>query len=279
MLRHAAIFALCLAGLSAPLWAQQPAANPPPITEGNARLVVTFDPAVVARGRDLFVASCGFCHGRDARGTGVGPDMTTSSVVLNDEGGKGLGQFLQVGRPQKGMPPFPGLSAEQVSDIATFLHSAVAEAHSRAFKPGANVVVGDAAAGQAYFNGAGKCSTCHSPDKDLKGIGSKLDGATLQDRIVYPGARGSGTSPLPVETPKTVKVTLSSGQVVSGTLVSITDFYVTLTDANGNRRSFARDNDAPKVEVSDPLQAHLDLMTKLTDKDMHDLTAYLATLK
>jgi cytochrome c oxidase cbb3-type subunit III len=281
MPRHAAIFVLCLAGLcAAPLPAQQPAAStPPPLQEGSVRNVPKFDPAAVSRGHDLFAASCGFCHGRDARGTGAGPDMTTASVVLNDEGGKGLTQFLQTGRPQKGMPAFPGLSAEQVSDIAAFLHSAVAETHSRSFKSGASILVGDSAAGQAYFNGTGKCSTCHSPDKDLKGIASKLDNATLQDRLIYPEARGSGSSPAPADVSKTVMVTLPSDQVISGTLVAITDFDVTLIDQNGVRRSFARDNDIPKIEVNDPLQAHLDLMTRLTDKQMHDLTAYLATLK
>ena len=178
------------------------------------------------------------------------------------------------------MPAFPNLSPEQVSDIATFLHSTIADAHSRTFKAGANLLVGDAAAGQAYFNGAGRCGMCHSPDKDLKSIASRLDTATLQERLVLtPRARGTGTSQQPPEIPKTVKVTLPSGRFVSGTLVAISDFDVTLTDADGNRRSFARDNDIPKVEVSDPLQAHLDLMTQLTDNKMHDLTAYLATLK
>jgi cytochrome c oxidase cbb3-type subunit III len=280
MLRHVAIFALCLAGASTPLAAQQPAGNPPPAEEANApRPAARFDPAAVARGRSLFGSSCGFCHGSDARGTGAGPDMTTSSVVLNDEGGRVLLQFLQIGRPQKGMPAFASLSSEQVADIAAFLHGTVAETHSRVFKQGASILVGDSTAGRAYFEGAGKCSTCHSPDKDLKGIAARLDDATLQERLVYPAARGSGSSPPPVETPKTVKVTLPSGQVVSGTLVGVSDFYVTLTDANGGRRSFTRDNDVPKVEISDPLQAHLDLMTRLTDKEMHDLTAYLATLK
>ena len=282
-MRYAVIFALCLSSLATPSVAQQPAGSPAapaaPLDEGSTRRAPSIDPAALDRGRELFGATCGFCHGRDARGTGAGPDMTTSSVVLNDEDGKGLAEFLQVGRPQKGMPSFPSLSPQQVSDIAAFLHTAVAETHNRTFKKGASILIGDAMAGQRYFNGAGGCGTCHSPEKDLKGVASRLDDATLQDRIVNPSARGSGTSPSPVETPKTVNVTLASGKIFSGTLVFISDFYVTLTDASGVRHSFTRDNEIPKVKVSDPLQAHIDLMTKLDDKDMHDLTAYLAILK
>jgi cytochrome c oxidase cbb3-type subunit 3 len=76
-----------------------------------------------------------------------------------------------------------------------------------------------------------------------------------------------------------VKVTLPNGRTSSGTLVAITDFYVTLVDATGARRTFPRDNDVPRVEVTDPLQAHLDMLLKYTDVNMHNLTAYLVTLK
>jgi len=237
------------------------------------------NPEAITRGRDAFGASCGFCHGRDAHGTGAGADLTTSSIVLTDQKGVQLGQFLQAGRPEKGMPAFPNLNAQQVSDMAEFLHSVIAEAHKRAFNASADILVGDGLAGKAFFEGPGKCGSCHSAEGDLKGIGARLDPVTLEDRLVYPRARGLGTSPPPGETPKTVAVTLPSGQTVSGTLAAIDDFSVTLVDAEGNRKSFTRDNDVPKVVVRDPLQPHLDLMTRLSDTDMHNLTAYLASLK
>jgi cytochrome c oxidase cbb3-type subunit 3 len=59
----------------------------------------------------------------------------------------------------------------------------------------------------------------------------------------------------------------------------ITDFNVTLVDASGIRRTIARDGDVPKVEVADPLAWHIQHLKQLTDKDMHDVTAYLVTLK
>ena len=137
------------------------------------------------------------------------------------------------------------------------------------------IVVGDAKAGEEYFNGAGKCNTCHSPTCDFKGIANKYDPAILQDRMVNPRAARCGTPPAP----PTVTVTLRSGQRVPGSLVSINDFFVTLIDGGGARRTFARDNDIPKVEIHDPVQAHLDMLLKYTDKNLHDLTAYLVTLK
>ena len=79
--------------------------------------------------------------------------------------------------------------------------------------------------------------------------------------------------------PTTATVTLASGQKVEGRLVRIDDFLVTLTDADGKLRTFPRNGDKPNVEVHDPMQPHLDLLTVYTDKDIHDVTAYLVTLK
>ena len=139
-------------------------------------------------------------------------------------------------------------------------------------------------AGETYFNGAGRCSTCHSPTGDLKGIGSRLTPAVIQGRLVLP--RGGGTYPPsyssppdPKEAARTVTITQPSGEQMSGTLIYLTDFIVTLRDGAGIQHTFARAGDVPKVEVVDPLQYHLDHMRRLTDKDMHDLTAYLVTLK
>lgn len=240
---------------------------------------VQYDETIVNRGRELFSPSCGFCHGPDARGTGAAPDLGRSLLILGDENGQQLGPFLQNGRPDRGMPAFPNLTEGQITDIATFLHSRVQAARSRmATMP--NIVVGDARAGEAYFNGPGKCSSCHSVSGNLKNIGSRYDPVLLQDKIVSPRSatryRGSEVSD---PYPRSVKVSLPSGQTVSGTLIFISEFVVTLRDREGNRRSFEREGESPKVEVIDPLQAHQDLLMKYTDTDIHNLTAYLVTIK
>jgi len=232
--------------------------------------------AAAERGRLFFAQACSFCHGIDARGGAEGgSDLTHSPIVLGDATGAQLGQFLQAGRPDRKMPAFP-LPAAQVVDLAMFLRSAAAAAGGGA----SAIVVGDANAGETFFNGDGKCGKCHSITGDLKGIGLKYPTAALQGRIVLPRGRGGypgrGSEIAPF---RSVTVTLPSGERYAGTLVSVSIFAVTLEEASGARRTFTRNEDVPKVEIVDPLQAHLDLMTTLTDKAMHDLTAYLVTLR
>jgi mono/diheme cytochrome c family protein len=258
--------------LSAVLEAQQPAVTLP------------FDTAAVERGQKLHVDQCSFCHGANARGGSGGPDLTRSALVQTDEDGKQLGEFLAVGRPDRGMPKFD-FSPAQVSDVAAFLHSAIyLNANRRLYKI-LDIVVGDASAGQAYFNGAGKCNTCHSPTGNLKGVGAKYEPATLQRRLLMPRGReaqGEGP-PVPLfRDPTAIKatVTLPSGESLSGGLVRLTDFEVTIYEtASGRTRSWLRTGDVPKVVVIDPLQAHVDHLTKWTDADMHNMTAYLSRLK
>jgi len=275
-------------GLATLVGAQQRPAGNPPATPGGGgggggRGGPQFDPASVNRGQQMFVAQCGFCHGSHATGGQSGPDLIRSVLVMGDENGQQLGEFLKVGRPDKGMPKFD-LSQEQNRDLATFLHQRVAAAANRGGYKILDILVGDAKAGEAYFNGAGKCHTCHSPTGDLKGIGAKYDPVTLQGRIVMPrgrggfGGRGRGMGE-PSRSLPTVTVTLPSGESFSGLLLRITDFDVTLRDSAGVLRSFTRDGETPKVEVKDPLQAHVDLLAKWKDSDIHNLTAYLVTLK
>jgi mono/diheme cytochrome c family protein len=239
----------------------------------------SFDKAQVERGKTTFGMLCGSCHGADARGGAgkAGIDLIRSVMVLDDVGGKALGEFLKTGRPAKNMPAFT-LSDEQVSDIAAFLHAGIAQVSERGAYKYLDVLVGNAKAGEAYFNGAGGCTKCHSVTSDLKGIGAKYDPPALQLRIVT-GGGGPGRGGNDPRTAKQVTITFPDGKVVSGILGQISPFTVSVRDASGPPQTFPRDGDNPKVEIVDPLQAHLDLMRKYTDDDMHNLTAYLATLK
>ncbi len=245
-----------------------------------------FDPAAVERGQQLLASQCGFCHGSTARGGASGPDLTRSELVQSDENGKQLGEFLAVGRPDRGMPRFE-LTPAQVSDLATFLHSTIHFAANRRLYKILNILVGDPRAGEAYFNGAGRCSSCHSPAGDLKGVGARYDPVVLQGRLLLPRGRPpagpGGPPPPPLYTERTamqVAVTLPSGETAAGALVRLTDFDVTLYEpGTGRMRSWLRGGEVPKVVVTDPLQGHVDQLSKWTDEDMHNMTAYLASLK
>jgi len=267
---------LCLASLGVllPMAALAQRSGPTPANTAAQPQSEPSPTAAAARGADVYRSSCAFCHGGDARG-GLAPDLAASLIVIND-GGKGadIASFLKVGSPERGMPAFAALPSDQVNDLAAFLHSVVTDARQNQPMDNNAIVVGDAKAGEAYFKGAGKCSGCHSATGDLQGIGKKYDAATVQDRMMNPRAARASAAP-----PRGVTVHLPSSSTVEGTLVSINDFFVTLRDANGTLRTFSRDNDVPKVEIHDPAQAHLEMLLKMTDPTMHNLTAYLVTLK
>jgi cytochrome c oxidase cbb3-type subunit 3 len=234
----------------------------------------------VDRGQKAFVSACGFCHGANAKGGESGPDLLRSVLVLDDDNGERIGPVILNGRLDKGMPKF-ALSQAQISDIATFLHQGIRAASLHGVYPIIDIVSGDPKAGQAYFNGSGKCSACHSVAGDLKGIGSKYDPVTLQGKFLMPRTAGVGSlEPAGRSAAQImVKVSLPSGQSFEGKLQHLDDFNVALIDSSGEYHSFARAGDTPRVETHDPLQAHLDMLRKYTDADMHNLTAYLVTLK
>ncbi len=230
------------------------------------------DPAV-QRGRQQFAESCGFCHGADATGA-RGPDLVRSPLVAHDVKGDQIGEVIRRGRPDKGMPPLANMTDEQVADIADFLHERAKEGLESAGIPRSypveKLLSGNADAGKAFFNGAGGCKSCHSPTGDLAGIAAKYSPVELEARMLYPGHRKEGPR-------TTAVVTLPSGEQIKGQVVHADDFVVGLRDASGWYRSFSRDR--VKVELHDPLAAHRELLPKLTQADLHNLFAYLASLK
>jgi cytochrome c oxidase cbb3-type subunit III len=243
-----------------------------------------FDPAAVERGRTVFGANCGSCHRPNARGGQgfAGPDLIRSVLVLQDTNGRQIGAHLQGGHPDKSKPAIP-LAAADIADLATFLHREITYAAERTNYQLQYVMTGEARAGEAYFNGAGGCNKCHSPAADLKGIGSRYDGPALQALIAFGtiggGGRGQAAPVAASRTARRATVTLPSGETFSGVLVRLTDFDVTIRDDAGMPHSWLRSGNMPKVQVIDPLQGHVDLLPKYTDTDIHNLAAYLTTLK
>ena len=176
------------------------------------------------------------------------------------------------------MPAFNLNNADSVA-VAEYIHSVLAQVGRQARPPGSpgaeslNVLVGNAAAGAAYFKTT--CAACHSVGGDLKGIAAKFDDPRDLQNTWVSGGGGGGDG----GKPSTVTVTLASGRQLEGRLIHQDDFIVTLLDKDGTRRSFTRNGGVPKALVHDPDEAHKKLALTLDDKDMHDVTAYLATIK
>jgi len=242
------------------------------------------DPAQIVRGKTLYGVSCTGCHGTDLRGGDLGgPNLLRSQVALSDQNGELILPVIQGSRQDSGMPAIP-ISPQDGLAVAAYIRSVVDMIGSQGKPPSVgkeapSILVGDASAGQAYF--ATKCSSCHSPTGDLKGIAARIpDPKTLQTTWVTGGARRRRmTAATTSAATATVSVTLPSGESVEGRLIQIDDFLVTVGLADGTERTFRRDEDVPKVEVHDPMKAHRDLMAVYTDKDIHDVTAYLVTLQ
>lgn len=228
-------------------------------------------PEMVQRGRSQFQKTCAFCHGPDANGGSTGPNLMRSAVVRHDDNGNLIGPVILDGRPDKGMPAFQ-LTSDQVADVVAFLRYRLAESDGRSPKhPGvdysaAELLVGNANTGKAFFNGAGGCSACHSATGDLRGIAGKYPAAGLQARFLYPQDQHP-----------TATVTDSSGKRYTGEIRFLTNYDVAIQDREGWYRSWPLE--AIKLEIKDPLAAHRELLSKLTDSDMHNILAYLETLK
>jgi mono/diheme cytochrome c family protein len=238
----------------------------PVVTSAGKKAEVT---GQAAAGEALFHQNCAFCHGRDAMGGETGPDLTQSKVVLGDKTGEKIAQVVREGKVEPKMPSF-NFSNEEIASLVAFIRWRVKTA---AEHPGgrrgvsvADLQTGNAEKGKAYFNGAGGCAKCHSATGDLAGIASRFQGLQLEERMLYPrGARGK------------VAVTLPSGEKIAGTLAYQDEFTIGLRDAQGAYRSWRTDRVLFAVDA--PAQAHVEQFPKYTDDDVHNLMAYLQTLK
>jgi cytochrome c oxidase cbb3-type subunit III len=231
----------------------------------------TEDPAAVERGRALFQSSCGFCHGPDATGARA-PDLLRSPVVSHDDAGNLLGPTIRNGRPDKGMPSFATMKDDEIAAIVAFLHhQANAALHSNRVGgdyPLAKLLTGNAQAGKAYFNGPGGCTSCHSVTGDLAAAAKKYSPIELQQHMVYPSSKTIS---------KTAVVTLKDGTEYRGKVARQDEFNIALVCDDGWYRSFPLGK--VQLSIKDPLEAHRQLMSKYTDADLHNLFAYLETLK
>lgn len=285
---------------------QQPATAAPAARPPVARPVV--DQAAHDRGRAIWAIQCVDCHGAQARGSDTGPNIIRTTTVnfnrLDQQAGSVLGPFLKKGHPTQGKKPSASFTDAEIVDLANFLRQRVNDTMrgSPIFTVG-DIVTGDAKAGQAFFTGIGGCATCHTAsERPLAGVATRIPAPVdLQQRMLFPGSgrggrggRGRGGPPpagapaAPAAAPAagpavdrnavTVSIASGSGAPLSGVLVEESDFYVTLRDAGGTTRTVRR---GPGVTITktNPLQAHIDLLDRITDAQIHDVVAYLETMK
>src|SRR5262245_7016445 len=167
------------------------------------------DPAAAKKGEPLYKQNCGGCHGQDARGAQA-PNLVRSPIVLHDEKGETLAPIIKSGK--ENMPAFPNLSPDDIYNISQYIHLQVELTANRGtynstYAGLRGQATGDAKKGEAFFKGAGGCTSCHSATGDLAKIGAKLpQAALLKSRFLWPATPG----------PAKANVTTPAGQIVAG---------------------------------------------------------------
>ncbi len=242
------------------------------------------DPVQIARGKTLFGINCRGCHGADLRGGDMGgPSLLRSQVALSDQDGELIVPIIHGSRQSRGMPAI-GLNTADAKATAGYVRSVIEMIGVQGTPPESkeppSILVGNASEGKTYFNV--KCASCHSVTGDLQGIATKIsDQKTLQTTWVAGGRedRNEAETGTPNARKVTAMVTLPSGESVEGELVHIDEFLVSVKLADGTVRTVRREGDTPKVVIRDPMKGHRELLAEYTDKDIHDVTAYLVTLK
>ena len=281
-------------GTQAPQAPATPPARPAGAGQGAGRFPAQQrpkgDPDVIQRGRGIFAGACGPCHGADARGGQLGgPNLLRSQLALSDKAGEQLFPVIKNGRPGTTMPPSP-LPDADINAVIAFLHDLQGKIGGQGNPPPGgevelDILVGNAKAGEAYFSA--KCAACHSATGDLKGIATRVAQPKALQNLWVSGGRaiargGGGGRARPAGAPRavtTATITLPSGEKATGTLLRLDDFTVTIVQADGSQRTFRRNGGQPRVDITDPLEGHRTLLTVLSDDDMHNVTAYLVTLK
>jgi cytochrome c oxidase cbb3-type subunit 3 len=228
-----------------------------------------FTDAEISNGAGLFKENCAFCHGKDASGGETGPDLTRSKVVTGDKNAEAIGQVVRNGRPGTAMPPF-SLPDSDIQALAAFIHlqqdKALSQTGTRMGVEEADLRTGNAAAGKQYFEGVGGCTKCHSAMGDLARVATRFTGLQLMEQMLYPR-----------QAQEKVTVKTATGQTLEGTVEYRDEFTVGMRDAFGVYHSWPVS--AITYYLDDPAEAHVTAMSKYSDEDMHDVLAYIQTLK
>lgn len=240
----------------------------------------------IARGKTLFDINCRGCHGADLRGGDMGgPNLLRSQVALSDLNGELIVPIIHGSRQKMGMPAIP-LDETDANAVAAYVRSVIGTIKGQGAPPSAgspvpSILVGNASEGKAYF--AAKCSSCHSA-RDFSGIATRIPDPKRLQNAWLAGVTRQEEQEEAEETasdPRTVTatVTLPFGEKFEGKLIRIDDFLITIALADGSQKTFRRTGDTPVVVIHDPLKVHRDMLSQYSDQNIHDVTAYLVTLK
>jgi cytochrome c oxidase cbb3-type subunit 3 len=237
------------------------AATDPPVTLPKT-------PADLQRGQKLFQVQCALCHGPKGEG-GRGPTLAKPKLTRapNDAA---LVKVIEDGIRGTEMPGAGAMSDREMRQTAAYVRSLGMLVQ----KP----VPGDPRLGAAIYNSKGNCAGCHAirgeggiGGPDLSTIGDSRSAAYLRESIVDPGAAVPDGYLL-------VTVTSNSGQSLTGVRLNEDSFSIQLRNDTGRTFSLWK-KDVAKIERHPGKSPMPSYKSQLSDGELTDLVAYLASLK
>jgi putative heme-binding domain-containing protein len=213
-------------------------------------------------GRTAYEAHCAACHGLDGRG-GEAPNIATIADVQNMSDVQ-LTQVIHDGHTG-GMPGFGGsLSDTDIAAVVSYLR----ELQHR----GGPAVKGNVSNGKTLFVGSAGCSQCHMMKGEGGFLGSDLTGVPLSPDDI----RAAIVNPPASPTGMLTTVTLKNGRKFSGLVRDEDNFSIQMLDEKGAFVLLDK-ADVAKVEHATTPLMPTDYATRLSDSDLQDLVAYIAS--
>ena len=219
-------------------------------------------------GQKLFQNNCALCHGPKGEG-GRGP-MLTHAKLSRAPNDAALVKVIEDGIRGTEMPGADVMSEREVRQTAAYVRSL----GKTPVKP----VPGNPALGAEIYRGKGGCVSCHSikgeggiSGPDLTDVGARRSGAYLRESLTDPEAAVPDGYLL-------VKVVAKDGRSVTGVRVNEDSFSIQIRDDSGRSYSFWKHEimQADKLRAKSPMPSY---KGQLSDSELTDLVAYLASLK
>jgi putative heme-binding domain-containing protein len=238
----------------------------PPRVLGQSLADHQYPSEAVQTGARVYATECALCHG--ANGDAVdGVDLRRGQfrTVRSDDD---IRRVVTTGVGGSRMPSFD-LAAAELDGVVAYIRAG--------FDPeGVAVRVGDAARGQAIFEGEGRCVGCHRVNgrggrrlaPDLGEIGVQRTPAAIQRTILDPSS-----ALLPLNRP--VRIVTSAGETIRGRRLNEDTYTVQLIDSEGRLRSLLK-SDLAEYEVSTTATMR---PTTLSADQVADVIGYLLSLR
>ena len=224
--------------------------------------------ADLARGEKLFQVHCTRCHGQSGEGD-RGPALTRARLTRAADDAALL-RIVENGIRGTEMPGADAMSDREMRQTAAYVRSLG--------KVTPKPVPGDAARGAEIYRGKGNCAGCHSirgeggvMGPELSVVGDSRSAAFLRESVVNPNAAVPEGYLL-------VTVVSAGGERVSGERVNEDSFSIQVRNSAGRTYSFWK-KDVAQIERQAGKSAMPSYQGQLTETELTDLVAYLASLK